>query len=249
MSSIDPKELKILTVIPARGGSKGIPHKNLRLLRGRPLIYYMITYALASKYISRVVVSTDDERIAEAGRSCGAEVPFLRPKELATDASPLNPVLKHAMAYYDSMGWRADALISLQPTSPLITPDIIDSAIRMFSEAGCDSVATVSEIKHGHPYRAKRLLDGGRLENFCTEFDGEKFLNRQERPPAYAYNGAIYLRKRELIENWNGKDMGLGRDCRGLIIGHEYAINIDDEFDIKLAEFLLGERFRGTHSF
>lgn len=248
VNSVDVRKLKILAVIPARGGSKGVPGKNLRLLRGRPLIYYMITYALASRYISRLVVSTDDNKIAETGRNYGAEVPFLRPEELATDTTPLNPVLKHAMVYYDSIGWRADAVVSLQPTSPLITPDIIDSAIGMFAETGCDSVVTVSEIKHGHPYRAKRLLDGERLENFCTEFDGEKFLNRQERPPAYAYNGAIYLRRRELIENWNGKDMGLGQDCRGLVIKHESAINIDDEFDIKLAEFLLEERYRETHS-
>lgn len=234
--------LKILAIIPARGGSKGLPGKNLRLLRGYPLIYYMIKYALASKYISKVILSTDDERIAEVGRDYGAEVPFLRPEELATDTTPLNPVLQHAMAYYDSIGWRADAVISLQPTSPLITPDIIDSAIELLFKTGCDSVATVSDIKHGHPYRAKKMHDDGRLENFCTEFDGEKFINRQERPPAYAYNGAIYLRIREVVENWNGKDMGLGQDCRGLVIGHEYAVNIDNEFDLKLAEFLLNER-------
>lgn len=239
--SID-KGLKILAVIPARGGSKGLPGKNLRLLKGYPLIYYMVKYALASKYISKVIVSTDDEKIAEIARKNGAEVPFLRPKELAMDTTPLNPVLQHAIAYYDSTDWRADAVISLQPTSPLITPDIIDSAIELLIKTGCDSVVTVSDIKHGHPYRAKKMHDDGRLENFCTEFDGDKFINRQERPPAYAYNGAIYLRKREVVENWNGKDMGLGQDCRGLVIGHEYAVNIDNEFDLKLAEFLLRER-------
>jgi CMP-N-acetylneuraminic acid synthetase len=239
--SID-KGLKVLAVIPARGGSKGLPGKNLKLLRGYPLIYYMIKYALASKYISKVVLSTDDEKIAEVGRKYGAEVPFLRPEELATDTIPLNPVLQHAMAYYDSFEWRADAVLSLQPTSPLITTEIIDSTIELLFNTGCDSVVTVSEIKHGHPYRAKKMHHDGRLENFCTEFDGEKFINRQERPPAYAYNGAIYLRRREVVENWNEKDMGLGKDCRGLVIGHEYAVNIDEEFDLKLAEFLLNER-------
>lgn len=234
---------KILAVIPARGGSKGVPGKNLRRVLDQPLIYYMIKYAQASKYISKIVVSTDDEKIAAVARSLGAEVPFLRPSELAQDTSPLNPALKHAMAYYDSIGWRCDAVISLQPTSPLITPEIIDSVIGLFFETGCDSAVTVSEIKHGHPYRAKKLRSDGSLENFCTEFDGEKFFNRQERPLAYAYNGAIYLRMRALVENWDGKDMGMGKDCRGFVIGHENAVNIDDEFDFKLAEILLKERF------
>lgn len=242
MASIDIKESKVLAVIPARGGSKGISGKNLRLLRGHPLIYYMIRYALASKYISKVVASTDDEKIAEVARSYGAEVPFLRPEKLAMDTTPLNPVLQHAMRYYDSLGWRADAVISLQPTSPLITPEIIDSTIELLVKTGCDSVVTVSEIKHGHPYRAKKQCADGRLENFCNEFDGDRFINRQERPPAYAYTGAVYLRKRKLIENWDGKDMGLGSDCRGVVIGHDYAVNIDDEFDLRLAGFLLGER-------
>jgi CMP-N-acetylneuraminic acid synthetase len=240
--SIDIKELKVLAVIPARGGSKGLPGKNLRVLRGKPLICYMIKHALASKYIAKVVVSTDDKKIAEIALDYGAEVPFLRPKELALDTTPLNPVLHHAMTYYDSIGWKVDAIISLQPTSPLITPDIIDSTIELFVNTGCDSVVTVSEIKHGHPYRAKKLHDDGKLENFCKEFDGDQFINRQERPPAYAYNGAIYLRKREIVANWNGKGVGLGKDCRGVVIGHEYAVNIDDKFDFKLAEFLLGER-------
>jgi CMP-N-acetylneuraminic acid synthetase len=246
--SINTKELKILAVIPARGGSKGIKGKNLRLLNGYPLIYYMLKYAQASRYISKIVVSTNDEGIAEVARGYGAEVPFLRPEELAQDTTPLNPVLKHAVVYYDSIGWRADAVISLQPTSPLITSEIIDSVIELFIKTGCDSTVTVSEIKHGHPYRAKKMHDDGQLENFCTEFDGEKFFNRQERPSAYAYNGAVYLRKRELIDKWDGKDMGLGNDCRGVVIRHEYAVNIDDEFDLKMADVLLRERFNENNT-
>jgi len=231
----------ILAVVPARAGSKGIKGKNLRLLNGYPLIHYMIRYALGSAHIFKVVLSTDSEEIAAVGRKCGATVPYLRPKELATDTAPINPTLKHVMGYCDSKGWKADAVISLQPTSPLINSKIIDQAIELLIETGCDSVATVSEIKHGHPYRAKRLYADKRLENFCREFDGEKFLNRQERPPAYAYNGAIYLRKRCLVENWDG-GMGMGTDCRGLVIRPEYAVNIDDEFDFKVAEIYLKER-------
>ncbi|MFH2058487.1 MAG: acylneuraminate cytidylyltransferase family protein [Pseudomonadota bacterium] len=236
-------KLKIMAVIPARGGSKGVPGKNLRLIMDKPLISYMINYAKTSKYISKIIVSTDDENIASAARDYGAEAPFLRPKEMAQDTSPLNPALKHALEFYDSNGWESDAVISLQPTSPLITVEIIDAVIELFFQSGCDSVATVSEIKHGHPYRAKKILEDKRLENFCNEFDGETFFNRQERPSAYAYNGAIYMRTRDLVKHWDGKDMGMGKDCRGYLIDHEYAVNIDDEFDFRLAQILLKERF------
>lgn len=239
---MDTNNLKVLAVIPARGGSKGIPKKNIKLLCSKPLIYYMIEAAKKCEYIDRVVLSTEDEKIAEIAKEMGAEVPFLRPAELARDDTPLNPVLKHAMEFYDAQGWRADVIVSLQPTSPLITSDIISLVIKKYIDTNCDSVVTVTEIRHGHPYRAKRLADGDKVENFFPNFDGDRFFNRQERPPAYAYNGAIYLRKRDLVENWDGVDFGLGNDCRAVIVEPEYAVNIDDEFDFKLAEILLRER-------
>lgn len=153
----------ILAVIPARAGSKGVKGKNLKLLCGKPLIAYMIGYALTSKYISRTVLSTDS-----------AEVPFLRPKELAKDTSPLKPVLKNVLYHYDAQGWYAEVVISLQPTSPLISSSIIDGAIELLYKAGC-VCASVSEIKHGHPYRAKSLGTDLKLEHFYKEFDGKKF--------------------------------------------------------------------------
>ncbi len=240
--------LKVLAVIPARGGSKGIPQKNIRELYGKPLIYYMMEAAKKCEYIDKVVLSTDDEKIAKIAKGLGAEVPFLRPADLAKDETPLNPVLKHVLYFYDKQGWRADVVISLQPTSPLIASDIISQVIRKFIDTNCDSVVTVTEIGHGHPYRAKRLGDEDKIENFFPNFDGDRFFNRQERPPAYAYNGAIYLRKRELVENWSGTDFGLGNDCRAVVVESKYAVNIDSEFDFKLAEMLLREKENENNS-
>ncbi|MEK6692520.1 MAG: acylneuraminate cytidylyltransferase family protein, partial [Nitrospirota bacterium] len=177
----------ILAVIPARGGSKGLPWKNIMLLNGKPLIYYMITAAKACRFIDKLLLSTDDERIAGIGKEYGIDVPFTRPAELAQDDTPIIPVLKHAMDYLDSSGWKADLVLSLQPTNPLTTADIIGSVIKKHLETDCDSVVTVTIIKHGHPYRAKRIVEGDRLVNFVTEVDGDKFICRQERPPAYAY--------------------------------------------------------------
>jgi CMP-N-acetylneuraminic acid synthetase len=236
------EDLKVLAVIPARGGSKGLPGKNLKLLNGKPLIYYMINAALNCNKLDKVVCSTDDKQIAEVARECGAEVPFLRPAEFATDSSPLNPVMKHVMNYYDENNWRSDVVVSLQPTNPLITPDIIDTAVSVYMETNCDSVASVTIISHGHPYRAKKLLDNKRLIDFCPEFNGDRVINRQDRPPAYAYNGAIYLRTRELLENWTGKDTGLGSDCRSVVVEPEKSVNIDTEFDFKLAELIMKDR-------
>ncbi len=236
------ENLKVLAVIPARGGSKGLPGKNLKLLNGKPLVSYMIRAALGCELVDKVVCSTEDEKIAEVAKGCGAEVPFLRPAEYATDSSPLNPALIHAMNFYDEQDWRVDLILSLQPTSPLITSNIIDSAVRVYLEAKCDSVAGVTIISHGHPYRAKKLVDEKRLIDFCPEFNGDRVINRQERPPAYAYNGAIYLRTRELLENWTGKDAGLGQDCRAIIVEPEKSINIDSEFDFKLAELIMKDR-------
>lgn len=240
--------LKIMAVIPARGGSKGLPGKNLKPLCGKPLIYYVIKAARECSYIDKVVVSTDDGVVANEVRIIGTEVPFLRPRELSQDSTPLNPVIKHAMEFYDSKGWQADVVISLQPTNPFTTSKTIERAIEKFLQTNCDSVVTVTEIKHGHPYRAKKLLDGDRLENFCKEFNGDLFLNRQERPSAYTYTGAIYLRKRELVESWNGVGMGLGEDCRAVIVDEAEAVNIDSEIDFKFAELLLKERQKNEDS-
>ncbi len=232
-------KLKILCVIPARGGSKGVPRKNLRNLCRKPLISYAVEAARGCDLISRAIVSTDDEEIAKKAKEYGAEIPFIRPSEISGDKISIIPVIQHALKYFDGMGIGYDAVISLQPTSPFVTSAVLREAVVKMENTGCDSVVTVHEIIHGHPYRAKRLKDGDRLDNFFEGFNGDVFLQKQDRPPAYAYNGAIYLRKRELLENYNGKDFGLGNDVRAIIMEPTESINIDTENDFQLAEFLM----------
>ena len=234
-------KMKILTVIPARGGSKGVPRKNVRELCGRPLICYAIKSAIGCDLIDKVIMSTDDEEIAQKAKGCGAEVPFMRPKDISGDKVSLIPVIKHALKYFDDLGLRYDAAISLQPTSPFVTTSVLYRVIEKMEETGCDSVVSVHEIIHGHPYRAKRLINGDKLDNFFEGFNGDLFLQKQDRPPAYAYNGAIYLRKRELIENYSGKDFGLGRDVRAVIMDPIESINIDTETDFRIADIFMQE--------
>jgi CMP-N-acetylneuraminic acid synthetase len=239
--------MKILTVIPARGGSKGVPRKNVRELCGRPLIYYVINAAMGCDLIDKVIMSTDDEEIAQKAKGCGAEVPFMRPKEISGDKVSLIPVVQHALKYFDGIGLRYDAVISLQPTSPFVTTSVLCRVIEKMEETGCDSIVSVHEIIHGHPYRAKRLINGDKLDNFFEGFNGDLFLQKQDRPPAYAYNGAVYLRKRELIENYSGKDFGLGRDVRAIIMDPIESINIDTETDFRIAEILMNDRSKNKN--
>ena len=237
----------ILTVIPARGGSKGVPRKNVRDLSGKPLIYYVIKAALGCTMVSKVIVSTDDEEIAQRAKESGAEIPFMRPSEIAGDKISLIPVIQHALKYYDDQGMRFDAVLSLQPTSPFVKARMISEMIQKMETTGCDSVVSVHEIIHGHPYRAKRMVLGDRLDNFFEGFNGDTFLQKQDRPPAYAYNGALYLRKRELIENYSGKDFGLGGDIRAVIMSPIESINIDNEDDFQLAEIFMS-KMKGSNN-
>lgn len=226
--------MKVLGVIPARGGSKGVPRKNLQMLVGNPLIFYVINAALESKLLNRVIVSTEDEEIARVARSYGAEVPFTRPKELARDEVSLIPVVQHAMRYLDeNEGWKADIIVSIQPTSPLIESLDIDSAIDKLIKTGCDSVVSVCKIVHGHPYWAMRL-DGDKLTPLNPE--GHRYLQRQDLPAFYMINGALYVRRRKVLENWNGRDFALSKDVRAIVMDEIKSIDINAPLDLMIAE-------------
>ncbi|MBF0328464.1 MAG: acylneuraminate cytidylyltransferase family protein [Nitrospirae bacterium] len=231
---------KVLCVIPARGGSKGLPSKNTRLLNGKPLVSYVIATALQSSLIDKTIVSTDNEEIASVAVSCGAEVPFLRPAELAQDSSTLFPVLIHAMQFFDVSGWHADIVISFQPTSPLTPLADLDNGISKIIETGCDSVASVCEIDRNHPFRALKV-EGDKIYPL-TEYTNEKHANRQDRPLCYSHNGAFYIRTREVLEKWTGTGFALGEDQRAVIMDRVAAVNIDGLLDFKLAEIILKEK-------
>ncbi len=234
------KKIKVLAVIPARGGSKGLPRKNIRNLANKPLIAHAIEEAKKCKLIDRLIVSTDDEEIAEVAKRYGAEVPFLRPKELATDEISIIPVLKHTIEFFESNGYAIENIVSIQPNNPLITTEEIGKIIEKLLNTNCDSVVSIVKM-HEHPYRAMKL-EGDKLKPLFPEH--EKYLQRQDLPEFYRFSGAIYARKAELIKNWNGKDFALGDDVRGVVVDEKKAIDIHTEIDLKLAELLIKDENR-----
>jgi len=230
--------MKVLGVIPARGGSKTIRRKNLKKLGNKPLIYYAIKNALKSKKLDRTIVSTEDKEIAEVAKKYGAEVPFLRPKKLARDNVSLIPVVIHAMRYLEKReGWKADVIVSLQPTSPFIEAPDIDTAISKLVRTRCDSVVTVCKIIQGHPYWAVRVR-GDKLTPLFA--DGHrKYLQKQDLPPLYRITGGLYVRHRKILENWNGHDFALGKDVRAIILDEIKSIDIDSPLDLAVARAVM----------
>ena len=230
--------MKILGVIPARGGSKSVPRKNIANIAGKPLIAYTIEEALKCNSITDVVVSTDDEEIAIVAKSLGALVPFNRPKDLASDQALTAPVAKHCLVEMEfRQSYKYDAVLLLQPTTPLRTVDHINSAILLFKTNVCDSVVSVTGVEGNHPFRMKRLI-GDMLINWIDQ-GFEDMRPRQLLPPAFIRNGAIYLTRRSVIYNNNSL---VGNRCLGFIMNSEDSINIDTKIDFKLAEILLKER-------
>jgi CMP-N,N'-diacetyllegionaminic acid synthase len=228
--------MQALGVIPARGGSKGVPGKNLRALAGRPLLAYTADAALASRRLSRVVLSTDDETIAEAGRALGLEVPFMRPADLALDVTPMLPVLQHAAAAVTTAAFVPAAVVLLQPTSPLRRAEHIDAALDLLESSGADSVVSVVEVPHQFsPVSVMTLVDG-RLKPFG---DGPTITRRQDKPRVYARNGPAVLATRAAV--LTGGSL-YGDDCRPLVMNARASIDIDDADDFDYAEYLLRHR-------
>ncbi len=228
---------RVLAVITARGGSKGIPGKNIADLAGKPLIAWTIEAALRSKAVSRVIVSTDDAEIAAVSRQWGAEVPFLRPALLASDTSPHLPVLLHALAWIDEHdSQRYDDILLLQPTSPLRATDDIERAVQIARDHHADSVVSVCPA-HPHPFLARRITDDGRLEEFAPRTEG--YMARQGLPPAYMLNGAIYLVRREVLID---RQSFYTDRTFAYVMPQERSLDIDTPWDLYLANLILRAR-------
>ena len=232
---------KILAVIPARGGSKGVPRKNIRPICGKSIIAYTIETALAARHLLwRTIVSTDDPEIAAIARKHGADVPFIRPDDLAGDKVPTLPVLQHAVRFVErENGLTLDWILLLQPTSPLRNKQDIEAALNLARDGGCDSVISVVKVFAEHPVFIKRIEDN-QLLPFCVE---EKEGTRRQdcQPPAYIRNGAIYLTRRDVLMKHNSI---WGRTIRPYIMPPQRSVNIDSELDFKLAEIMLAEQNR-----
>jgi len=224
---------QVLGLIPARAGSKGIPGKNLKAFCGQPLISHAIQAGRQSERIDRVVVSTDSEEIAAVARTYGAEVPFLRPRELAEDNTPMLPVIEHAVDALERDGWTADIIVLLQPTSPLRRPEHIDRAVAMLRETHPDSVVSVTRVPATHsPDYVMRIVDG-RLEPFLSE--GLRVTRRQDARTAYERDGTVYAFWRETLRRY---DSIYGMNCRPLEIPSGESMTLDSPRDWAYAEYL-----------
>ena len=204
----------VLAVIPARGGSKGVPRKNVRLLGDKPLIAHSIQAALGAQTTRRVVVSTDDEEIAEVSRRYGAEVPFMRPVELATDDVPIMPVVQHLAKTLDPEGVNYPVVVILQATNPFKTSRSIDSAVQLLVEHNdCDAVLSVSPVSQ-HPYRMRTLAEnGGVLKPLFKNVN--LYAQRQQLPEVYHYNGAIVACWQEVLLS---QEIFYGQTHRAIIL-------------------------------
>ena len=230
--------LRVLGVIPARGGSKGIPRKNITPLLGRPLLGYTADAALASRRITRALLSTDDPEIAEVGRQCGLDVPFLRPIDLAQDHTPTLPVVKHAVEWVEQEGDGYDAICLLQPTSPLRRTSDIDSAIEMLERSDADSVVSVSPIPHRYnPHWAYVEQQDGALR--LSTGEEEPIPRRQDLPRAFYRDGSIYVVRRDVLMQRNSL---YGTKVLGHVVDESRSVNIDDSADLERAVALAAGR-------
>lgn len=224
--------MRVLGVIPARGGSKGLPKKNIMKLGDKPLIAWSIDTALKSTLIDKVIVSTDCIEISDIAKKYGAKVPFIRPSELASDTATSKDVLLHTVEYFQSEKERYDYIVLLQPTTPFRKAEDIDAMINKAIDSDVDMVVSVTETT-SNPYYVLFEEDGAGLLKKSKE---ATFTRRQDCPNVYEYNGSIYVIKTSAL---------LDQDTLMLdkVIKYEmdkfHSVDIDDQFDFDYAKFLL----------
>lgn len=224
------REKKIIAVIPARGGSKGIPHKNIIDLCGKPLISYSIIEGLKSKYIDYLMVSTDDEEIAEIAKKHGADVPFIRPVDLATDTSKTIDVVLHVLGNLKKQGHLYDVLVLLQPTQPLRTSTDIDLAIERYFETGCKSLVSISPVED-HPL----LIRSIEQDVLVPVLKMSSTCRRQDMPQYYRVNGCIYINEVAQID----KNTSFNDNIVPFVMEKEHSIDIDEFSDLVMARYYI----------
>lgn len=233
--------MKVLGLIPARGGSKGIIRKNVRLLCGKPLLAYTAETALAAKKITRLVLSTDDAEIAVVGRDFGLETPFLRPTDLAKDTTPTLPVVQHALTFLHETGEDFDAVCLLQPTNPLRRVEDIDRCIELLeaTEKASSVISVLPVPSHFNPKWVYWRDSEGRL--ILATGDREPVARRQDLPPAFYRDGSIYVTRTKTILNQNSL---YGSNVCGYAINPEFSANLDTEEDWVAVEKKMSEQLR-----
>lgn len=224
----------ILLLIPARGGSKGIPRKNLQMVGPRSLVEWALSVGRRIPSVDRILVSTDSEEIQVLANGYGNFAPFLRPRELAQDGTPSLPVFQHALDWAEKTDDRSyDLVVVLEPTSPFRLPKHVEEGLGLAIKTRASSVMSLVELSHHHPVRVKRLAPDGKIAPFCTpEPEG---LRRQDQEAAYIRNGAVYVfHRRTLVGNrlWGDTPYGFLMDSR------YYSINIDESLNLMTARTL-----------
>lgn len=230
--------MNILAIIPARGGSKGVPGKNIKLLNRKPLLAYTSEIALKSKYFKEVILSTEDEQIKIVAEKLGINVPFVRPFELAQDNTPTIDVIIHALKWYENQNVFFDAVCLLQVTSPFRTVEFLDKAIEKFIEADTDSLVSVQRVPHEYnPHWTFEVNLDGNLKIATGET--EIITRRQELPTAYHRDGSIYITKTEVLLKENSL---YGRTTAYIESDSESYVNIDTMQDWEKAEKMIENR-------
>ncbi len=234
--------LRALGIIPARGGSKSVPRKNLYPLGGRPLVAWAIASALAAKSLDRVIVSTDDAEIAEVARRAGAEVPFLRPAAIAADDTPDLPVFQHVLAELTARErYAPDAIVHLRPTQPFRTAEEIDAVVALFRASGADSVKSVRPVSE-HPFKMYRMREGRLVPYVDTEErrDRGPDVPRQSLEQVYLSAGVVDVVRREVVLSGSTE----GRLVIPYLIEADRYVNLDSARDFEIAEALATRRER-----
>ena len=226
------KGKKVLAIIPARAGSKGIKDKNIIDLAGKPLIAHSIEQGLNSKYIDKVVVSTDGEKIAEVAKQYGAEVPFLRPSEIACDTAKTIDVMVHCVDFFKNNNEEFDYIVLLQPTQPLRKAEHIDEMIEKIVNDEAKGIVSVCKVKE-HPILMRTIDSKNQLNNLLT---GSSTMRRQEMPDYYKVNGVIYINK---IDGDFNLDTSLNDNKSAYVMEEKYSIDIDDLMDLEIARLYI----------
>ena len=228
------KDKRFLAIIPARAGSKGIKDKNIIDLCGKPLIAYSIESALKSKYIDRVIVSTDGEKIAKVAKEYGADVPFLRPDYLASDTAKTIDCMMHCIEELYNLGDKYDYVVLLQPTQPLRESYHIDEAIELILKEDEEGLVSICKVKE-HPILMRKLNENSRVENLLSISSTQR---RQDFKEFYRVNGVIYINK--INENLN-LNTSLNDNKLAYIMDEKYSVDIDELLDVKIAKLMIKE--------
>jgi N-acylneuraminate cytidylyltransferase/CMP-N,N'-diacetyllegionaminic acid synthase len=235
---IDDK--KVLALVPARSGSKGLPLKNIRPLHGKPLLCWPIETAQASRYVDRVIVSTDSAEFADIAKKAGADVPFLRPAELASDTAPSIAFILHALDTLEAQGEKFDYLVLLEPTSPLTEAGDVDAALEAIdaNRNSADAIVSVAELVSSHPAFAVRVGDGGIMRPYAAQSFG-KLPRRQDIEPLFSLDGSLYISGVEALRTYHGF---CHERTMSHIMPHYKSYEIDDLVDFICIEAILSQR-------